>query len=82
MRPAWWQKAGIDPGVTARALWLATHPHLAASDDTAALSDKAADTSDRATSSHKQRSPARGPNRKKNGARNIRADDAPQATQN
>jgi hypothetical protein len=23
---AWWQKAGIDPTVTARALWLETHP--------------------------------------------------------
>jgi hypothetical protein len=23
---AWWKKAGIDPTVTARALWLKTHP--------------------------------------------------------
>ena len=24
--PAWWQRVGIDPAVTARALWLETHP--------------------------------------------------------
>jgi hypothetical protein len=23
---AWWEKAGIDPNITARALWLETHP--------------------------------------------------------
>src|SRR4029077_12207020 len=23
---AWWKKAGIDPGISARALWLETHP--------------------------------------------------------
>jgi hypothetical protein len=92
---AWWRKAGIDPGITARALWLATHPHLAAADDTPALPSKVAlpsnvappskatGPSDRATlSSHKQRSAARGPNRKKNRARSIRADGAPRATHN
>ena len=26
--PAWWQKSGIDPTATARALWLQTHPLL------------------------------------------------------
>ena len=25
---AWWKKAGIDPAVAARTLWLETHPHL------------------------------------------------------
>ena len=25
---AWWQKAGIDPTITARVLWLETHPLL------------------------------------------------------
>ena len=25
---AWWEKVGIDPTVCARALWLASHPHL------------------------------------------------------
>jgi len=29
---AWWKKAGIDPTVTARALWLETHPLPTASD--------------------------------------------------
>ena len=29
---AWWKKAGIDPTVTARALWLETHPLAAASE--------------------------------------------------
>jgi hypothetical protein len=29
---AWWKKAGIDPTVAARALWLETHPLLTASD--------------------------------------------------
>jgi hypothetical protein len=29
---AWWRKAGIDPAVTARALWLETHPLAEASD--------------------------------------------------
>ena len=29
---AWWNKAGIDPTVAARALWLETHPLLAISD--------------------------------------------------
>jgi hypothetical protein len=28
----WWKKAGIDPTLTARALWLETHPLLAGSD--------------------------------------------------
>jgi hypothetical protein len=28
----WWKKAGIDPTITARALWLETHPMPAASD--------------------------------------------------
>ena len=26
---AWWQKVGIDPAASARALWLQTHPLLA-----------------------------------------------------
>jgi hypothetical protein len=26
MKGAWWERAGIDPTVTARALWLKTHP--------------------------------------------------------
>jgi ERF superfamily protein len=30
----WWEKAGIDPAVTARALWLETHPLPAGSDKT------------------------------------------------
>jgi hypothetical protein len=29
---AWWSKAGLDPAVTARALWLRTHPLPAAAD--------------------------------------------------
>jgi hypothetical protein len=29
---AWWKKVGIDPTVTARALWLEMHPLPAASD--------------------------------------------------
>jgi len=29
--PAWWKKAGIDPTVSARALWLQTHPLLTSS---------------------------------------------------
>jgi hypothetical protein len=32
--PAWWERAGIDPTVTARALWLETHPLPAISDKT------------------------------------------------
>jgi hypothetical protein len=28
----WWEKAGIDPTLTARALWLKTHPLPAGSD--------------------------------------------------
>ena len=31
---AWWKKAGIDPTVPARALWLQTHPLPTASDKT------------------------------------------------
>jgi hypothetical protein len=31
---AWWEKAGIDPTLTARALWLQTHPLPAGSDQT------------------------------------------------
>ena len=31
---AWWNKAGIDPTVTARALWLETHPLPTISDQT------------------------------------------------
>jgi hypothetical protein len=31
---AWWKKAGIDPAVPARALWLETHPLPTASDET------------------------------------------------
>jgi hypothetical protein len=31
---AWWEKTGIDPTTTARALWLETHPLLAISDKT------------------------------------------------
>jgi len=31
---AWWKKAGIDPSITARALWLETHPLPAFSDQT------------------------------------------------
>jgi len=31
---AWWKKAGIDPTVPARALWLETHPLPTASDET------------------------------------------------
>jgi hypothetical protein len=29
---AWWKKAGIDPGLSARALWLETHPLPTTSD--------------------------------------------------
>jgi hypothetical protein len=29
---AWWQKAGLDPTVAARALWLETHPMPTSSD--------------------------------------------------
>ena len=32
---AWWQRAGIDPTVTARKLWLETHPLPAARAETA-----------------------------------------------
>jgi hypothetical protein len=31
---AWWEKTGIDPTTTARALWLETHPLPAISDKT------------------------------------------------
>jgi hypothetical protein len=33
--PAWWKRAGIDPTIAARALWLQTHP-LPTSSDTSA----------------------------------------------
>jgi hypothetical protein len=35
--PAWWTKAGIDPTLTARALWLETHPLPANSDKTTGI---------------------------------------------
>jgi hypothetical protein len=39
---AWWKRAGLDPSVTARSLWLETHPHTARAGDTLAV-DSAAD---------------------------------------
>jgi hypothetical protein len=33
--PAWWNKVGIDPTVSARVLWLHTHPLLSSSDTSA-----------------------------------------------
>ena len=38
--PAWWEKTGIDPTTTARALWLETHP-LPAISDKASVEDLA-----------------------------------------
>ena len=32
---AWWRGAGVDPTVTARALWLGTHPLPTVQDETA-----------------------------------------------
>jgi hypothetical protein len=38
----WWKRAGLDPSVTARSLWLETHPRTARPGDTLAV-DSAAD---------------------------------------
>ena len=36
---AWWKKAGVDPTITARALWLETHPLPTTSDKWASTAD-------------------------------------------
>jgi hypothetical protein len=59
---AWWQKSGIDPIVSARVLWLETHP-LRRADPTAA-NDGAKDDKRNGRTSHKQDRLSRGRNTK------------------
>ncbi len=60
---AWWNKAGIDPTVTARALWLQTHPLPTISDQTR-IEDPTSvvDNSDLRNASDGRRPRRRGPN--------------------
>jgi ERF superfamily len=55
---AWWTKAGVDPTVTARALWLETHPLPTISEDPTSRGVK----SDKTTAAHGRRTRTRGPN--------------------
>ena len=55
----WWQSAGVDPSVAARALWLQTHPHLRdasdpGSDETAAVSARSDSPAHRSTDAPKR----------------------------
>jgi hypothetical protein len=58
--PAWWTKAGVDPTITARALWLETHPLPTISDQTRV--EGLVNNSDLRKPRHNQRSHKRGPN--------------------
>jgi hypothetical protein len=60
---AWWKKAGIDPSITARALWLETHPLPAISDQTRIDGrTSVASSSDLTNAGHEKLSAKWGPN--------------------
>src|SRR6266566_7910769 len=60
---AWWKKAGIDPSITARALWLETHPLPAISDQTRIDGQTSvASSSDLTNAGHEKLSAKWGPN--------------------
>ena len=58
---AWWNKAGIDPNVAARALWLETHPLLTITDKTRTEGASLVNNSDLINARHKRRPRRRGP---------------------
>jgi ERF superfamily len=57
----WWNKAGIDPTVAARALWLETHPLLTITDKTRTEDASLVNNSDLRNARHKRRPRRRGP---------------------
>jgi hypothetical protein len=60
---AWWKKAGIDPSITARALWLETHPLPVISDQTRIDGrTSVASSSDLTNAGHEKLSAKWGPN--------------------
>ena len=61
---AWWEKAGIDPTVAARTLWLDTHPLPTISDQTRIQGQTVVlgNSSDRRKATHDPPHPKRGPN--------------------
>jgi hypothetical protein len=60
---AWWKKAGIDPSITARALWLETHPLPAFSDQTRIAGRTSAASSSDLTNARQEKLSAKwGPN--------------------
>ena len=60
---AWWKKTGIDPSITARALWLETHPLPAISDQTRIDGrTSVASSSDLTNAGHEKLSAKWGPN--------------------
>jgi hypothetical protein len=60
---SWWKKAGIDPTLTARALWLETHPLPTISDQTRIEGPTSvASSSDLRNASHGRRTRKQRPN--------------------
>ena len=63
---AWWKKAGIDPSLNARTLWLTTHPLAATADNTGEFAALAAVELTMRTARHDRPADKRGGNDKTN----------------
>ena len=63
---AWWNKAGIDPSLNARTLWLTTHPLAATADNTGEFATLAAVELKMRTARHDRPADKRGGNDKTN----------------